>query len=443
MTLRCTKDARSDSRRDYVNSPLGNYAAMNAGAWTYDGDRGVNRAYLDFNWDSLPQGAEVQKAELLLFGFSKNGNPAHINSGENQFTIQRITANWQEATLTWNNKPNVTDASEVVINDPFTDKYQNYKVDVTDLVKIILQNQSSSFGFQIKVLNETPYRMLWFATKENAATELHPQLVITYKAPIVSDLITLAIDPSSYCAGDTVFVPFQTKVAFSSRNTFTAMISDANGSFDLPQVIGSLDQGSAIDEKITLIAVLPNDLVAGSQYRVRVTASLPQMVGSSSETKLTIKPSPTVPNITRNGKLLVSSASSGNQWYDENGIIPGAVDRSFLPARAGNYYVVTTQGGCSAKSNVFTYTGRNENAFTNSSIRVYPNPAREQVTIHSSPWVTEQIRLRLTDLSGRLVKEGSLDSEEGMLSLSGVSAGYYLLTFINAQGQHTVKLMVE
>jgi len=63
--------------------------------------------------------------------------------------------------------------------------------------------------------------------------------------------------------------------------------------------------------------------------------------------------------------------------------------------------------------------------------------------IRLSKEVVQQIRLCLTDLSGRFVKEQSLDSEEGMLSLSGVSAGCYLLTVSSAQGQQTVKLMVE
>jgi hypothetical protein len=73
---------------------------------------------------------------------------------------------------------------------------------------------------------------------------------------------------------------------------------------------------------------------------------------------------------------LQSSASSGNQWYFNGTLIPGATEQTYIADQSGDYTCIVTLNGCSsAVSNVIniiiTGTGAMNVAGT---INVYPNP---------------------------------------------------------------------
>ena len=61
-----------------------------------------------------------------------------------------------------------------------------------------------------------------------------------------------------------------------------------------------------------------------------------------------VRPHPVTPVITIADTSLVSSNLTGNQWYDINGMITGATNRTYTPTKPGPYYVITTANGCSS-----------------------------------------------------------------------------------------------
>ena len=93
---------------------------------------------------------------------------------------------------------------------------------------------------------------------------------------------------------------------------------------------------------------------------------------------------PEQPTISQNGAVLVSSSSDGNQWYDSNGMIPGANAQSYTPTSTDNYYVIVTSGaGCESEpsdSYYFIYTGLIEFK-EDQKVNIYPNPYDEQFTL--------------------------------------------------------------
>ncbi|MBE9491394.1 MAG: T9SS type A sorting domain-containing protein [Bacteroidetes bacterium] len=108
--------------------------------------------------------------------------------------------------------------------------------------------------------------------------------------------------------------------------------------------------------------------------------------GSSSVTDeiiLTVHPVPETPEITLEDDHLVSSAGSGNQWYDSNGIISGATGQTYYPAATDHFYaIVSNEFGCSSdQSNViyFIYTGLKENM--DHRFNIYPNPFVDHFTV--------------------------------------------------------------
>ncbi len=82
------------------------------------------------------------------------------------------------------------------------------------------------------------------------------------------------------------------------------------------------------------------------------------------------------PTITQAGNTLISDAFSGNQWYNQNGLINGATEATYSPSILGDYYVIVTLNNCSTSSSnsigfVFTNT---EDLYSDNELVIFPNP---------------------------------------------------------------------
>ncbi|MGB3005835.1 MAG: LamG-like jellyroll fold domain-containing protein, partial [Chitinophagaceae bacterium] len=74
-------------------------------------------------------------------------------------------------------------------------------------------------------------------------------------------------------------------------------------------------------------------------------------------------------------------------------------------------------------------------------IKVYPNPAQQQVIIEG---VDQYSRVQLLDAAGKLIKEQLNNSQYLLtLNLEGLKSGMYLLRLINGNDNQTIKLMIE
>jgi hypothetical protein len=86
---------------------------------------------------------------------------------------------------------------------------------------------------------------------------------------------------SSLCVG-TYSLNYSTEStcpnAYSNSNVFTVQLSDANGSFTSPTSIGTL---ASSDPNGVIGFTIPNSLVSGLNYNIRVVSSAPQVTGSA------------------------------------------------------------------------------------------------------------------------------------------------------------------
>gem|GEM_PF-1130897 len=74
-----------------------------------------------------------------------------------------------------------------------------------------------------------------------------------------------------YCTGRIIALPFDVKGTFNAGNTFTAQLSDANGSFVTPVNIGSVNgTGSGV-----INITIPPGTTPGSNYIIRIISSSP------------------------------------------------------------------------------------------------------------------------------------------------------------------------
>ncbi|WP_460474320.1 DNRLRE domain-containing protein [Emticicia fontis] len=147
-------------------------------AQTNNGSPNITRTLLDFDLTATPQGTQIKRAELYLYGHPST--PIGANQPPNELEIYRITGNWNQNTVTWNTQPAFDSGVKVALSSS-TEDYATYKIDITPLVQNYFNNKSNSFGFILKLSNETPYRRLIFASSKSEDPQLYPKLVIYYK----------------------------------------------------------------------------------------------------------------------------------------------------------------------------------------------------------------------------------------------------------------------
>lgn len=183
----------------YANANNIHNPDLSAARWTFGeqgGGQGTFRAYIKFGaLYGLPDSVVIKSAKLSLFGVAvgtaaPQGNSSfpgspYTGSGEdNKCWLKRVTENWNERTITWNNKPPTTDQNQVEI-PASTSQFNNDAVDldVTKLVQDMLNDNKKTAGFCMQLQNESIYRTLNFASSRYSDATKHPKLVVVYTIP--------------------------------------------------------------------------------------------------------------------------------------------------------------------------------------------------------------------------------------------------------------------
>ncbi len=180
----CIKDAYIESRLHGNN--FGNHIDFPAIAWTNGGVPTDARGLIHFDISNIPIGAEILNARLSLFSYNSPANGSHSTlSGSNESILKRITSNWVESQVTWDNQPSTSSQNSVIL-PASSNSIQNYpNINVTEMVQDMVDNPTSSYGFQLSVIAEQQYfRRLVFASTDNPDSTLFPTLEIEFVVPI-------------------------------------------------------------------------------------------------------------------------------------------------------------------------------------------------------------------------------------------------------------------
>ncbi|WMI68566.1 M28 family peptidase [Mangrovimonas sp. YM274] len=125
--------------------------------------------------------------------------------------------------------------------------------------------------------------------------------------------------------------------------------------------------------------------------------------------------------------LTVNETGVTYQWYDCDTDMPidGAVFQSFMPSEDGNYSVEVTNGDCVEFSECISFNTLGMDAFLESEVKVHPNPVLDFVNVEVvGEGATE---LNLYDISGKLVLNSQMKTNQSQISLKHLSKGIYLL----------------
>ncbi len=155
---------------------------------------------------------------------------------------------------------------------------------------------------------------------------------------------------SNYCKETEVTINYSTGIGvFNTGNAFTAQLSNANGDFTNPTVIGSTT-GTASG---FIIARIPG-VTAGTGYRIRLVSSSPALTGldnghnisiiNESIPTITIKATDTV--ICMGKEVTLTASGSGSSYKWDNNVTNGT---AFKPAATASYTVTASSpGGCTS-----------------------------------------------------------------------------------------------
>ena len=167
---------------------------------------------------------------------------------------------------------------------------------------------------------------------------------------------------------------------------------------------------------------------------------------------LFVDETPETPTITQTGNNLVSSSATGNQWYDDDGMVPGATDQILLPGEAGNYWtIVTNMEGCaSAPSNVIYFQPTNIVEIENGgTFNVYPNPAGDMVTVEYFTGNNQEISIGLYNAYGQKLHQITQTSYNRtgayllQFDVSDVMAGLYYFKIEGPEFSLTQKIIIS
>ncbi len=157
-------------------------------------------------------------------------------------------------------------------------------------------------------------------------------------------------------------------------------------------------------------------------------------------------PQPPVASVVSNH--LVSSVAQGNQWYNYQGIIPGATSQIYTPTSTNAYYVTTTNAaGCeSAASNSVFYGFTGIQPEAGNGISVYPNPSTGRVYVIYNLNSVSHVKISVFNALGNevaVVEDGekTLGTYQSVFDGSILPAGVYYCKIFSGDNVQVVKVV--
>ena len=97
---------------------------------------------------------------------------------------------------------------------------------------------------------------------------------------VQDNIVTIGNIPTSWCKNTTFNIPYTATGTYAAGNIFTAQLSNTTGSFSSPTTLGTLTATSSG----TIVGTIPNTVVLGNGYLMRVISSTPSIANNPTKT---------------------------------------------------------------------------------------------------------------------------------------------------------------
>ncbi|MEZ4798217.1 MAG: hypothetical protein R2809_00270 [Flavobacteriales bacterium] len=366
--------------------------------------------------------------------YATSGNQAIVDDSD----IMVINEGSGNYSLSINNLSNnilgTVTVSIVAVDDNFN-YTSTFEVDVQG-VELILASQDQTIceGEMITLSASGATSISWDNGVTNneafAPSETYTYTVTASNGGICSaeDMVTITVNSiaatpeiiassTEICAGESVTLSvsgndsytwdngIENGVAFTPNETMTYSVEANNGTNctssssievvvnelpNAPQIFASVEEICS-GEEVTLFATgsttitWDNDVVNNVAFMPMETTTYTAtgnnggICSASTSIEIVVNQTPEVPVITSFFGGMVSSSNTGNQWYFNGELMEGETGQTLLSTAPGDYYVVVSNGDCSATSEVFSIITNVEELNLNS--KIYPNPAQTEVIV--------------------------------------------------------------
>ena len=247
------------------------------------------------------------------------------------------------------------------------------------------------------------------------------------------DIAGTITGPSSVCQGTSIEVYSVSPVTNASGYLWTI----PSGAY----IINGINTNT-ITVEFSLTAVSGNITVLGTNSCGNGTVS-PNFA-------VTVYPIPATPIITNTGYIVSSNAPTGNQWYFEGTLIPGATAQTYdcTLSGTGYYWSIVTLNGCSSAESNHQYviiTG--VDSHSSSGINVYPNPNEGVFTLMITSPKEEKYDIRVfNNLGVPIFEKKNLDvtgTTHQIIDLSSAGSGIYTIVIWNSNSSIVKKVVVS
>ncbi|KAA9325364.1 T9SS type A sorting domain-containing protein [Hymenobacter busanensis] len=205
-------------------------------------------------------------------------------------------------------------------------------------------------------------------------------------------------------------------------------------------------------------ATLTNTGTAPITQTYTVTVTNAGGCSATDQVVVTVNPAPARPTVSiaygaPGTATLTSSSATGNQWYLNGAIIPGATGPTYTVSAAaqyGNYTVVVTSAqGCASAPSLAQAVTATAKPLAGSSLQVYPNPTRDgRFTLELSGY-KKTVDLTVLNALGQVVYRTSVAPAASgattpqVVDLSALARGVYTLRLVTEGGTDSRRLISE
>ena len=169
--------------------------------------------------------------------------------------------------------------------------------------------------------------------------------------------------------------------------------------------------------------------------------------GPGSNKDVTVHPAPPTPVIDSAGVILTSSAASGNQWYKDNVLIPGATAQQYVVTQDGIYWTVVTLNGCSAESNHINMVITGIVQLDKQGFSIYPVPNNGEFTISFGSSLSSNVNIEIFNFLGIKIYQLNDYNVSGVLArsinLGTVPSGVYTVVIKDKNNQIAKQFIIN
>ncbi|MDR0874011.1 MAG: T9SS type B sorting domain-containing protein [Prevotellaceae bacterium] len=196
-TISCTQAyyPTDDTEVFYYSDGINNDVTHNGYAlqsmiWRFNGTPGIGRFYVKFDLSDNNNTGNTVIKNTDLYLYSHPTFEGHSSNKTNKHVFNRVTSDWNETTLVWNNQPSADEATSVITNhipgEIVTPDRTDYTFNLND---ILLENgnlHTDYYGIMCRPYSENVndmYRRITFASKEYGDNAKNPTLKVEYEFP--------------------------------------------------------------------------------------------------------------------------------------------------------------------------------------------------------------------------------------------------------------------